>query len=95
MKEGKVKLRVYATSGPAWQPVKNGQPYNKWVGTVQFSSVERVFLGHRFTATIVGDTKEDVAQQLDKYQWGEVMQISPSRLNPDPIIGVSHATATR
>lgn len=90
-----MKLRVYSTSGPAWQPVKNGKRYDKWVGTVQFSAVERVFLGHRFTATVVGDTKEEVAQQLDQYQWGEVMEINPSRLNPDPVIGASHASTTR
>lgn len=90
-----MKLRVYSTSGPAWQPVKNGQPYNKWVGTVQFSAAERVFLGHRFTATVVGDTKESVARKLDKYHWGEVMEINPSKLNPDPIIGGNNATANR
>lgn len=90
-----MKLRIYSVSGPSWQPVKNGQPYNKWVGTVQFSAVERVFLGHRFTATVVGNTKEDVAQKLEKYTWGEIMNISPSRLNPDPIIGGIHARTTR
>lgn len=90
-----MKLRVYTTSGPSWQPVKDGQPYNKWVGTVQFSAVERVFLGHRFTATVVGNSKEEVVRKLDKYIWGEIMEVSPSKLNPDPIIGVRHANATR
>ena len=90
-----LKLRVYSTSGPSWQPVKNGQPYNKWVGTIQFSDVERVFLGHRFTATVVGDTKEDAEKQLDQYQWGEIIEIDPSKLNAQPIIGGEHASTNR
>lgn len=90
-----LKLRVYSTSGPSWQPVKNGQPYNKWVGTIQFSDVEHVFLGHRFSATVVGDTKEEAEKQLDQYQWGEIIEIDPSKLNADPILGGSHANTTR
>lgn len=90
-----LKLRVYSTSGPSWQPVKNGQPYKKWVGTIQFSDVEHVFLGHRFTATVVGDTKEQVVEQLNKYKWGEIVKVDPRRLNADPILGGIHASTNR
>lgn len=95
MKERKVRLRIYATSGPAWQPVKNGQRYDKWVGTIQYSNVDRVMFGQRYTATVVGDTKEDVESQLNKYMIGEVIEIYPSKLNPQPIIGGDHASTTR
>lgn len=95
MKEEKVVLRVYSTSGPAWQPIKNGQPYNKWVGTVQFSGVERVFLGRRYTITVTGDTADEVESQLNNYMIGEVIEINPKQLNPDPIIGGNHAGTTR
>lgn len=90
-----MKLRVYSTSGPAWQPVKNGQAYNKWVGTVQFTDTEHVYLGHKLTATVSGKTKEEVIEKLDKFHMGEVMNINPNRLNPDPILGVINARTRR
>lgn len=90
-----MKMRVYSTSGPAWQPIKNGQAYNKWVGTVQFTDVERVFLGHRFTATVSGKTKEEVIEKLDKFRMGDVVNINPNRLNQDPSIGANHASTAR
>jgi hypothetical protein len=95
MKEEKVKLRVYSTSGPAWQPVKDGQPYNRWVGTIQYSNVERVIFGQRYTVTVVGDTKEEVEKQLDKYIIGEVVDVPVNSINPQPIIGGRNASTTR
>lgn len=91
----KMKLRVYSMSGPSWQPVKDGKPYNKWVGTIQYSDVERVMFSKRLTQTVVGDTKEDVEKQLDQHQWGEIIEIDPSKLNAQPIIGGRHASTNR
>lgn len=76
-----MKLRVYSTSGPSWQPVKNGKPYNKFVGTIQFSDVERVMFGKRYNATVSGDTREQVIEKLDKYYIGEIVDINPEKLN--------------
>lgn len=76
-----MKVRVYSTSGPSWQPVKNGQPYNKWVGTIQFSDVERVMFGRRYTATVCGASKQDVTNKLDRYLIGEVVDVNPDKLN--------------
>ena len=75
-----MKLRVYSTSGPAWQPVKNGQPFNRWVGTIQFSDVERVMFGKRYFATVSGKTREEVLKKLDKYYIGEVVNLNPAKL---------------
>lgn len=75
-----MKLRVYSSSGPACQPVKNGQPYNKWVGTIQFSDVERVMFGKRYTITVCADTKEKVIAMLDKYSIGQIVNVNPNKL---------------
>lgn len=90
-----MKMKVYSTSGPAWQPVKNGQAYNKWVGTIQFTDTEHVCFGHRFTATVSGKTKEEVIEKLDKFHIGDVVNVSPNRLNPDPALGVINARTRR
>lgn len=76
-----MKVRVYSTSGPSWQPIKNGQPYNKWVGTIQFSDVERVMFGKRYTATVCGSTKQEVIDRLDRYHIGEIVNINPEKLH--------------
>lgn len=91
----KIKLRVYSTSGPSWQPIKNGKPYNKWVGTIQYSDIERVMFGKKYTETVVGNSKEDVEKKLDKCIIGEVIALNPSRLDAQPIIGGNNATANR
>lgn len=76
-----MKLRVYSVSGPSWQPVKNGQRYNKWVGTVQFSDVERVLFGKRYVATITGNSEQEVFNKLDRYIVGKVMNIDPNKIH--------------
>ena len=76
-----MKLRVYSTSGPSWQIIKNGKPYNKWVGTIQFSDVERVMFGKRYTATVCGDSRQDVIDKLDRYYIGEIVNVNPEKLN--------------
>ena len=75
-----MKVRVYATSGPAWQPVKDGKPYNKWVGTIQFSDVERVMFGRRYAITVESDNKDVVSKKLDKYRIGEILEISDNTI---------------
>lgn len=91
----KVKLRVYSTSGPSWQPVKDGKQYNKWVGTIQYSDAEHVMFGKRYTETVVGDSKEDVETKLDRYMIGEIVEINPARLNAQPVIGGNNASTNR
>lgn len=75
-----MKLRVYASSGPAWQPVKDGKPYNKWVGTIQFSDVEKVMFGRRYAISIADDDKDVVSKKLDKYLIGEVVEIADNSI---------------
>lgn len=74
-----MKVRVYSVSGPSWQSVKNGKPYNKWVGTLQFSNVEHVIFGRRYIATICGSKKEEVAKRLEHYRIGEVVDVNPDK----------------
>ena len=76
----RMKLRVYATSGPAWQPLKNGQPYNKWVGTIQFTEEHRVRFGTHFFMLIASEDKEKVSAQLDKYRLGEIVSAPEEKL---------------
>ncbi len=76
-----MKVRVYSTSGPSWQPIKDGKRYNRWVGTIQFSDVEHVLFGKRYTATVSGFTKEDVEAQLARYQFGSVVSVPTNKLH--------------
>lgn len=76
-----LKLRVHSTSGPAWQPVKNGQPYNKWVATVLFACTEQYSFGRKYTATITGTTREEIIDKLDKYNVGSVINVNPNKLH--------------
>ena len=64
-------LRVYAVSGPSWQPVKDGKPYNKWVGTIQYSDVERVMFGRRYSMVISDCDKNKVDKILNSHVIGE------------------------
>lgn len=75
-----MKLRVYATSGPAWQPVKDGKEFNKWVGTIQFSDVERVMFGKRYYMLLAETDKEKVIKTLDRYAIGEIVDIPEEKL---------------
>lgn len=75
-----MNLRVYNTSGPAWQPVKDGKEFNKWVGTVQFSDVERVMFGKRYYMLITESSKEAVNAILDRYAIGEIVNVPESKL---------------
>lgn len=75
-----MKVRVYATSGPAWQPVKDGKPFNKWVGTVQFSDVERVMFGRRYAITVENEDKAVVEDYLNKYLIGEVVEVADNAI---------------
>lgn len=78
-----MKVRVYATSGPAWQPVKDGKPFNKWGGTVQFSDVERVMFGKRYYLLIAESSKDAVNAILDRYAIGEIVNVPENKLtNP-------------
>ena len=87
-----MKLRVYAVSGPSWQPVKDGKPYNKWVGTIQYSDVSRVMFGRRYSAIISGDTKQEVENKLVSFHIGDIVSVPAKNLfglNP----GGNHADA--
>lgn len=75
-----MRARVYSVSGPAWQPVKDGKPYNKWVGTVQFSDVERVMFGKRYYMIVAMNNKEAVEHVLDKYMIGEIVTVADDKL---------------
>lgn len=78
-----MKLRVYATSGPAWQPVKDGKAFNKWVGTIQFSDVEHVMFGRRYYMLLAEKDKEKVIKTLDRYMIGEIVDVPENKLtNP-------------
>lgn len=69
-----MNLIVYSISGPAFQPVKDGKPYNKYVATIQFSDRDRY--GCRWYKILSGDTAADVERQMDKYMVGAPMRVS-------------------
>lgn len=75
-----MRVKVYSVSGPAWQPVKDGKPYNKWVGTIQFSDVERVMFGKRYYMIVAMNSKEAVEHVPDKYMIGEIVTVSDDKL---------------
>lgn len=91
----KITLRVYSTSGPSWQPIKNGKPFNKWVGTIMYSDVERVRFSKRYTETIVGDTKDEVEEKLCNKTMGEFVEVDTRKINKPAIIGGNNANTTR
>ena len=76
----RVKLRVYNTSGPAWQPIKNGQPYNKWVGTIDFTEEHRVRFSGHYQMVVASTDKDKVYEMLERFHLGEVVSVPEERL---------------
>ena len=70
-----MRVKVYSISGPAWQPVKNGKAYNKWVGTVQFSDATLVMFGRRYFMTIADKSKQIVENKLNQFIIGTTMRV--------------------
>lgn len=70
-----MKLRVYSVSGPSWQIIKNGKPYNKWVGVIQYTDVNHTVFGRRYYTTISGFTKGEVESKLTIFHIGDVVSI--------------------
>lgn len=75
-----MKVRVHNISGPAWQPVKDGKPYNKYVGTVELTDAEHVMFGRRYYMVIANESKEQVEKNLDKYLIGEIINVPEDKL---------------
>lgn len=80
MKCRMAKLKVYSVSGPAWQPVKNGKPYNRWVGTIQFTDPLKVMFGFRYFLIVSSRNKDLVAEKLDKFIIGEIVNVPKNNL---------------
>lgn len=95
MKERKVNLTVYSVSGPSFQPVKDGKPYNKYVGTIVLR--QRVFGGAlvRRTITIAADTPADVEKKLSAMSGKRDVAIRVSHLDPFIMKGGIYASTTR
>lgn len=75
-----MKLRVYSLSGPAWQPLKNGKPYNKWVGTIHLSDAEHPMFGKRYFMGIAADSPARIESVLKHYVIGFVYNVDPSKV---------------
>ena len=75
-----MRVKVYSTSGPSWQPVKNGKRYNKWVGTVQFTDPVFVIFGRHYFMTIADTDKRVVEDKLSQFIIGQIMEVPKSMI---------------
>lgn len=75
-----MKLKVYSVSNPAWQPVKNGKAYNKWVGTIQFTDPLKVMFGFRYSLVIASHSKEILSEKLEQFYIGQIVNVPKSSL---------------
>lgn len=75
-----MKMRVHAVSNPAWQPVKNGQPYNKWTATIQLTNPHKILFGFRYYLVIADKDKEKVEKRLSDFLVGQIVSVPRNRL---------------
>lgn len=78
-----MKVKTQWTSGPSHQTYHDGKPCDRYVGTVHFTGALYGTGWMRFTKQIIGKTTDDVEKQLKKYEWGKVVEMDVSELDPE------------
>lgn len=66
-----MRMLMHYASGPSFQGIKNGQPYNKWVGTITLVGNDLKTRCKKYFWEVSGDTPEEVEAMLTKYRIGE------------------------
>lgn len=86
-----MKLKVQWTSGPSHQTYANGKPCDRYTGTVYFTGAAYACV----TMQVYGKTANAVEKLLEKYQWGDIVDIPEGQLDPAPCLkkGVANANA--
>jgi radical SAM superfamily enzyme YgiQ (UPF0313 family) len=72
-------------------------PKNERASGINITVSASVFVPKPFTPFqwVRQNTKEEVIEKLDKFHIGDVVNVSPNRLNPDPALGVINARTRR
>lgn len=90
-------MKIYKVSTPAFQIVKDGKPFNKWVGYIWLSSIVQGQGRLKRTITVYGKTAEECEKKLDGYCWGELVDVDENALDPELVIkkGGNNASTNR
>ena len=90
-------MKIYGVSTPAHQILKDGKPFDKWVGYIRLSSIIQGQGRIRRTITVYGNTEEECEKNLGDFKLGELVEVDEAALDPEPFIkkGGNNANANR